>query len=463
MTPTAESTATVIRMGSSLRLSSDARLARLAARGDRAAFAAIFDRYHQQLYRYCVSILHDAEDAADALQSTMLRALRSLEGDDRDIAVRPWLYRIAHNESVTILRDRPNTQPALESGLAGMADVEGSAALRDQLHTLLGDIRELPDRQRAALVMREMAGLSYPEIAAALDSSPAGAKQAVYDARRALLDLSRGREQECGSIQKTISAGDGRAARGRSFRAHLRACSDCRTFQTQIGERQQQLAGLTPVLPAAVAASVLKGALVGAGGTSAESVLFGVGTGLVANAATTVAVTVALGAGVVGMEAADGDAERPVGRAPAGQTAPPPGTGGAIGGAAAKGTRSRSIAARDPGRRGSATSERARRTGSGAEGDARKRKRARTSRDADEGGATVAAPTPGASPRRSGGRLGIRKPGHNSGGGSRGDSGPVRTGVDEVRGTVDDTVDGIRGQLPIQTPELPPPVGRPTR
>jgi DNA-directed RNA polymerase specialized sigma24 family protein len=54
-------------------VSSDARLARRAARGDRRAFAEIFARHHQAIYRYCRSILRDDEDAADALQNTRRR------------------------------------------------------------------------------------------------------------------------------------------------------------------------------------------------------------------------------------------------------------------------------------------------------------------------------------------------------------------------------------------------------
>src|SRR5689334_7361239 len=87
--------APVLRPGfpsAALRMLSDERLARLAARGDRAAFGAVFTRYHQELYRYCMSLLRDSEDAADALQGTMLRALRALEGETREIALRPWLY-----------------------------------------------------------------------------------------------------------------------------------------------------------------------------------------------------------------------------------------------------------------------------------------------------------------------------------------------------------------------------------
>src|SRR4051812_22544846 len=177
-----------------LRVMSDEHLARLAAEGDRAAFGVVFHRYHQDLYRYCLSLLRDPEDAADALQSTMLRALRALEGETRAIALRPWLYRIAHNESVDLLRRRAPREESGHGIQAAMGwDVEAGAEARARLQQVLLDLRELPERQRGALLMRELAGLEYHQIAAALDTSAAAAKQAVYEARRALYELAKGR------------------------------------------------------------------------------------------------------------------------------------------------------------------------------------------------------------------------------------------------------------------------------
>src|SRR4051794_37131487 len=178
--------------GPMLPLLSDERLARLASAGDRAAFGAIFHRYHQELYRFCVSLLRDPEDAGDALQSTMLRALKALEGEQREIALRPWLYRIAHNESITLLRQRQTAEIDAELAMPARLDVEASVDVRAELEQLLSDLRDLPERQRAALIMRELAGLTYPEIAAVLDTSAGGAKQATYDARRALHELGNG-------------------------------------------------------------------------------------------------------------------------------------------------------------------------------------------------------------------------------------------------------------------------------
>ena len=89
---------------------SDARLARRATTGDEAAFAAIFERYGQDLYRYCRAVLGDPTDAQDALQNTMTRVLHALPGEQRTINLRPWLYRVARNESLTLIREREQSR-----------------------------------------------------------------------------------------------------------------------------------------------------------------------------------------------------------------------------------------------------------------------------------------------------------------------------------------------------------------
>ncbi len=74
------------------------------------SFAAIYRRYHQDLYRYCLAIVGNPEDAQDALQNTMVKVLRALPGEKREIKLKPWLYRIAHNESIELLRRRRPTE-----------------------------------------------------------------------------------------------------------------------------------------------------------------------------------------------------------------------------------------------------------------------------------------------------------------------------------------------------------------
>src|SRR3954464_9895998 len=83
-------------------------------------FALVYERHHQALYRYCRSILRHEQDAQDALQSAMTRAFAALQTERRDLEMRPWLFRIAHNEAVTILRRRDRTSALDESvGVAG--------------------------------------------------------------------------------------------------------------------------------------------------------------------------------------------------------------------------------------------------------------------------------------------------------------------------------------------------------
>jgi RNA polymerase sigma factor (sigma-70 family) len=290
--------------GAALRVLSDTRLARLASKGDRAAFGVIFDRYHQQLYRYCLSIVRDGADAADAVQTTMLRALRALEGDRREIALRPWLYRIAFNESITLLRQRPSAGVMADLSVAAGLDVHADVELRERFDELVADLQTLPDRQRGALAMRELAGLDYDEIASALEISHASAKQAIYDARRTLHELARGREMSCDVIRVALADGDGRALRGRAVRAHLRACQECRELNASTERRRNGLAALAPAMPAATVKRVLGGlGLAGGGGAAAEGGLLAVaGLPVVAKAlaAVVAGIGVTAGAAAVG-------------------------------------------------------------------------------------------------------------------------------------------------------------------
>jgi RNA polymerase sigma factor (sigma-70 family) len=292
-------------------MSSDDRLARRAARGDRRAFAEIYRRYDQDLYRFCLAMVGNPQDAQDTLQNTMVKVLRGLPGEERTIQLKPWLYRIARNESIETLRKRRESSE-LEPQHAVAVGVTETAETRERLRTLLADLEVLPERQRSALVMRELAGLGYDQIGAAFGTSAAVARQTLYEARLSLRQLEAGREMRCAEVMRKLSDADGRVTRRRELRAHLRGCADCRAFRDGIGKRHEDLAALGP-LPVAASAALLNGVLVEAGasgGAAAGGV--GLGGSLAAGAgqvaATSVAVksaaTVAIVA-VVGMSAGD--------------------------------------------------------------------------------------------------------------------------------------------------------------
>jgi RNA polymerase sigma factor (sigma-70 family) len=246
----------------------DERLARLVARGNSRAFAAVYDRYHQPLYRYCRSILRDDVDAQDALQSTFMRALAALKRDQRSAPLRPWLFRIAHNEAISVLRRRRRGEATVRDALpAIVSSAEDQAGERARLAMLMGDLAALPERARSALVMRELSGLSHDEIAIALETTPGAAKQAIFEARRGLAECAEGREMACADVCREMSDGDRRVLRGRRVRAHLRDCAACAAFASALEARQSELRALVPALPAAASAVVLSRAMeAGVGG-----------------------------------------------------------------------------------------------------------------------------------------------------------------------------------------------------
>ncbi len=305
----------------------DARLARRASEGDQRAFAAIFRRYHEDLHRYCLAILGNHEDAQDALQNTMLKALRHLPGESRRIELKPWLYRIAHNESVDLMRRRRPRDPLDPELAATGPGLAREAEARERLGRLVADLAELPERQRGALLMRELGGLGFEQIGAALGCSAAVARQTTYEARLGLRQFEAGREMDCVAVTKTLSDADGRVARRRDLRAHLRDCPSCAAFETGIRARKRDLAALSP-LPATLAPGLLQGALggAGAGGAGPGGIEGALGVaaaksaiGSVALKATaTVAVVGALGAGAERGGVFDfrlpGDAGKPGGR-----------------------------------------------------------------------------------------------------------------------------------------------------
>jgi len=287
-------------------MSSDERLVKGAKKGDQAAFAAIYKRYHQDLYRFCLSMVGRPEDAQDALQNTMIKAMRALPGEEREIRLKPWLYRIARNESIETLRKRRETATLVESQEAAGSGVVETAETRERLRGLLADLEQLPERQRAALVMRELSGLDFSEIADSFGTSPAVARQTLYEARLNLRHLEEGREMRCADVMRELSDADGRTTRRREIRSHLRSCTGCRGFRDGIARRQKDLSALAP-LPLAASAGMLQALLGGKAAAGAAGVSGGLGgavgatagkvvaTSAIVKSAATVAVVAAVG------------------------------------------------------------------------------------------------------------------------------------------------------------------------
>jgi len=306
-----------------LRVLSDDRLSARARRGDRDAFAELYRRYHQRIYRYSLSLLRRPEDAADALQATMSKALTALEDEEPVERVRPWLFRIAHNEAVSLLRVRRTHVELDDLAQADMPrspDAPSESARREELAQLVTDVHGLPARQQSALVMRELSGLSYEEIAGALETSALASRQLVHQARSALHDQAKGRAMECETVRQAVGEADGRTPRSRPVKAHLVECDGCRRFQHGLRSRGTGLSAFAPPLAPAAASEILR-RLLESGSSPATAVVAGGGvvggvakvvgasTGKLAAAVATAAV-VAGGAGVVGGALVGGGPDR---------------------------------------------------------------------------------------------------------------------------------------------------------
>jgi RNA polymerase sigma factor (sigma-70 family) len=257
----------------------DERLARAVANGDGRAFATIYERYHQELYRYCYWIVRNCDDAYDVLQSTLLRSLAGLQRRQRDAPLRPWLFRIAHNEAISLIRRRDTANAPIEVSDRSAPSAEESASERAHLALLVSDLRELPERQRSALLLRELSGLSHREIAVALEISMHTVKHAIADGRRSLAEQQEGRAMRCQSVRQSIAYHDKRVLMSLRVRAHLRDCSACAAIAESTCAREARLTLLVPPLAPLAAAGLLAHVQAAAGTHSATSAAGGLFAG----------------------------------------------------------------------------------------------------------------------------------------------------------------------------------------
>jgi RNA polymerase sigma factor (sigma-70 family) len=175
--------------GRALRFQPDGRLVSLVRDGYESAFEEIFRRYGAALRGYAASIV-TAQRADDVTQEAFTKAYLALRGSDKEIQLRPWLYRIVRNTALTNIRDEPKPALELDEARAAGMSPEELAEQREEISRLLAGLHELPEPQRAAIVMRELEGLSHEQIAASLGLSGGAVRQSIYRARRALRDAA---------------------------------------------------------------------------------------------------------------------------------------------------------------------------------------------------------------------------------------------------------------------------------
>jgi RNA polymerase sigma factor (sigma-70 family) len=245
----------------------DDDLAGLVAVGDRDAFEQLYDRHSAGVLALCRHILHSSEEAEDALQHTFGVAFRELSRGERPTNMRAWLYTVARNRCITLLRGRRELPAELpDAATAGLPEeVERRADVRE----LVGDLGRLPEEQRVALVLSQLADLDHSEVAEVLGCPPERVRALVYQARTNLSGWREARERPCRDVRTQISAARAGELRRADLRRHLQVCDDCAAFHEQIVEQRRKIAVLLPAGPAILLKEGVLEAAFAAGGAAA--------------------------------------------------------------------------------------------------------------------------------------------------------------------------------------------------
>ncbi len=275
-----------------LKLQGDEKLIAMARAGNPGAFEAIVDRYQGRLLGFCRQMLSSTEDAEDVLQEVFVNAYKAMLADEREINLRPWLYRIARNRCLNHLR-KPKADAQETMDMVPEVDAASTAERvhnREEFRQILSDVSKLPETQRAALLLREMDALSYEEIATAMDTTVPSVKSLLVRARISLTEGSQARLLTCGEVRLELAeAAEGLRKASAPVRRHVRECDECADFRSQIRTTDKALAALSPIGPLLA----LKGFILGKLG-------FGGGAGAGATGATSGAGAAGAGAGAIG-------------------------------------------------------------------------------------------------------------------------------------------------------------------
>jgi RNA polymerase sigma factor (sigma-70 family) len=273
-----------VRSAGRLRASGDAELVRLVRLGHEPAFEQIYDRHHRGILSFARHMLGSRDEAEDAVQHTFIAAYRDLRASDKPIHLKAWLYTIARNRCLSMLRAR-REQVSIDDVEPSTDGLAAQVQQRQDLQDMLRDLHRLPVEQREALVLSELGALSHEEIAVTLGVRKEKVKALVFQARESLSNSRQARNADCHEIQKQLSILRGGSLRRTTLRRHVETCAACQQFKDEVQRQRAAMAVLLPVVPTAGLKTGVLGAVsagAGAAGTGAVgggAVLAGAGGG----------------------------------------------------------------------------------------------------------------------------------------------------------------------------------------
>jgi RNA polymerase sigma-70 factor (ECF subfamily) len=247
----------------------DDELARAAVAGEGQAFAELYDRHEQRVYGFCLRLLGNPADAADATQETFMRLLKRLPAlDGRELNFVAYVFTAARHACYDIIEGRRRVElsgeeieasgpepGAIDEDPERAAMLAATRELTEQAHA------RLPARQREVLALRELEGLSYEQIGEVLELKPNAVAQLISRARIKLAELVRGDVLEsvagatpdcdralpllaCGQDSQMLDGED-----GNWLLAHLRDCATCRVRESAMQEAGVSYRSLAPIVP----------------------------------------------------------------------------------------------------------------------------------------------------------------------------------------------------------------------
>jgi RNA polymerase sigma factor (sigma-70 family) len=222
---------------SSTRTNGATRSDGLASSAD-AAFEQIYESHHKGLLGFCRHMLGSQQEAEDAVQQTFLSAVCKLRAEGGAVELKPWLYCVAHNNCIDILRRRSQCVSAeFEISTEGLSE---EVERRQELRDLLVDVRGLPEAQRAALLLSSLDTTSHAEIAEILDCPRDKVKSLIHQAHTALAQRREAREISCAEVRSRLTVLRGGALRRAVLVRHLESCPGCRAFRTQMRDERRR-------------------------------------------------------------------------------------------------------------------------------------------------------------------------------------------------------------------------------
>ena len=250
-----------------LALRGDPALVARVRAGDPAAFEVLYERHLPAILSFCRHMLGSPDEAEDAVQNVFVAAHRQLLADAREINLKPWLYAIARNRSLSMLRARrEDVVEQVEVSTKGLDEV---VQQRADLRSLLADLGDLPEDQRAALVLTELGDLSHAEVAQVLECEAGQVKGLVFRARSGLAERREARDVSCEDIRVELANARGGGLRRGRLRHHLKACPGCAAFMADLRRQRRMMGLILPVAPTIGLKDSVLGALAAGGGGAA--------------------------------------------------------------------------------------------------------------------------------------------------------------------------------------------------